>query len=161
VTAADRERSGGRAAYAARQAALLEALLAGGGYPEGFAAAKADAAARSLRRKRARAVAAAWPAMAVELGDALVARFDEFERTRDAPRTGDPLRDGLAFARWLRRAGASTGDDVRVEMLLARAALSRHGVFVGMARLRGPYPRLLIVARLPGTGVIRRSLRVA
>jgi hypothetical protein len=46
-------------------------------------------------------------------------------------------------------------------MLLARAALSRHGVFVGMARLRGPYPRLLIVARLPGTGVIRRSLRVA
>lgn len=150
----------GRAAYAQRQAALLDALLRGGGYADGFAAHKADAAGRSLRRKRARAVARAWPALAVALGDALEARFDEFERTPRAPRSGDPLRDGLSFARWLRRRGARPGDDVRAEMLLARAALARHGAFLGAAWLRRPSRRLLVVLRLPGTGVVRRSVRV-
>ena len=48
-----------RTGYAARQAHLLDALLRGDGFPAGFAAAQADAAGRSLRRKRARAVASA------------------------------------------------------------------------------------------------------
>ena len=128
-----------RASLAARQAALLEALLRGSGYPQGFCAVNAGTAGRSLRRKRARAVARAWPALATALGDRLEARFDEFERTDDAPRTGDPLRDGLAFAGWLRRTGAQHGEDVRVEVLLARAALARGGLFVGVARLRRPH----------------------
>jgi hypothetical protein len=39
-----------RAGYAARQARLLDALLRGDGYPDGFVVAQADAAGRSLRR---------------------------------------------------------------------------------------------------------------
>jgi hypothetical protein len=148
-----------RAGYAARQAQLLDALLRGDGYPEGFAAAQADAAGRSLRRKRGRAVAGAWPALALELGAAFDARFDAFARRTDAPDPGDPLSDGLAFARRLAR-GAPLGDDARAELLLARAALRRRGLFVAAARLRRPYPRLLVVARLPWVGPMRWSLRL-
>ncbi|HEV7882295.1 MAG TPA: hypothetical protein VGO81_01930 [Solirubrobacteraceae bacterium] len=147
-----------RTGYAARQTELLDALLRGGDYPSGFAAAQADAAGRSLRRKRAHAVASAWPALAIDLGDALHARFDAFAREADAPDAGDPLRDGLAFARWLGDA-TPLGDDARVELLLARATLRRRGLFVGVARLRRPYPRVLVVARLPWGRPLSRSLR--
>jgi len=140
-----------RAAYAASQAALLDALLRGDGYPEGFVVAKADAAGTSLRRKRGRAVARAWPALAIELGGAFDERFDAYARIADAPTSGDPLEDGLAFARSLHHDEAF-GDNVRVELLLARAALRRRGVFVRAARLRKPYPRLLVVVRLPLVG---------
>jgi hypothetical protein len=145
-----------RTGYAARQTELLDALLRGGDYPSGFAAAQADAAGRSLRRKRARAVASAWPALALHLGDALHPRFDAFARAPDAPEAGDPLRDGVAFARWLEH-DAPLGDDARVELLLARATLHRRGLFVRVARLRRPYPRLLVVARLPWGGPLGRS----
>jgi hypothetical protein len=148
-----------RTEYAARQAQLLDALLRGGDYPEGFAAAQADAAGRSLRRKRARAVAGAWPALALDLGDAFGPRFDAFARAVDAPRSGDPFADGLAFARSLGR-GTPLGDAARAELLLARAALCRRGLFVAVARLRRPYPRLLVVARLPLLGPVHRSLRL-
>jgi hypothetical protein len=150
VSAPDRE------GYAARQAQLLDALLRGGDYPAGFVAAQADAAGRSLRRKRARAVANAWPALALDLGDTFDARFDAFARAVDAPPSGDPLRDGLAFARSL-EGDATLGDDARAERLLARAALRRRGVWVRAARLRRPYPRLLVVARVPWLGVVHRS----
>ena len=143
-----------RAAYAASQAALLDALLRGDGYPEGFVAAKADAAGTSLRRKRGRAVAHAWPALAIELGGAFDERFDAYARVADAPASGDPLEDGLAFARSQQH---RFGDNVRVELLLARAALRRRGVFVRAARLRRPYPRLLVVVRLPLAGARHRS----
>jgi hypothetical protein len=150
VSAPDRE------GYATRQAQLLDALLRGGDYPAGFVAAQADAAGRSLRRKRARAVAQAWPALALHLGDAFDARFDAFARAVDAPASGDPLRDGLAFARSVGR-DAPLGDDARAELLLARAALHRRGVWVRAARLRRPYARLLVVARVPGLGVVHWS----
>jgi hypothetical protein len=143
-----------RAAYAAGQAALLDALLRGDGYPEGFVAAKADAAGTSLRRKRGRAVARVWPALAIELGSGFDERFDAYARAVDAPASGDPLADGLAFARSLDH---RFGDNVRVELLLARAALRRRGVFVRVARLREPYPRVLVVARLPLLGARHRS----
>jgi hypothetical protein len=146
-----------RAGYAERQAGLLDALLRGGGYPSGFAVAQADAAGGSLRRKRARAVAGAWPALAIDLGDTLHSRFDAFARETDAPACGDPLRDGLAFVRRLGNE-APLGDDARVELLLARATLRRRGLFAGVARLRRPYPRVLVVARLPWGGVVSRSL---
>jgi hypothetical protein len=145
-----------RAAYAASQAALLDALLRGDGYPEGFVAAKADAAGTSLRRKRGRAVAQHWPALVIELGDAFDERFDAYARVADAPASGNHLEDGLAFARSLRR-DAPPGDNVRVELLLARAALRRRGVFVRAARLRRPYPRVLVVVRLPLVGARHRS----
>jgi len=145
-----------RAAYAARQAQLLDALLRGGDYPEGFVAAQADSAGRSLRRKRARAVAGAWPALALQLGDAFGPRFDAFAREIDAPPSGDPLADGLAFARALGRE-LRLGDAARAELLLARAALHRRGVFLRTAWLRRPRRRLLVVARIPLLGSAHRS----
>jgi len=151
-----------RAAYAVRQAQLLDALLRGGDFPPGFVAAQADAAGRALRRKRGRAVAHAWPALALSLRDTYEARFDAFDRGggADAHGSGDPLREGLAFARSLAADGLPLGDDVRVEILLARAALHRRGAWIGAARLRHPHPRLLVVARLPVAGLVRRSVRL-
>lgn len=145
-----------RAVYAAHQAQLLDALLHGDNPPQGFAAAQADAAGRALRRKRARAVARAWPALAIDLGDTFGAHFDVFARATDTPAPAGPLADGLAFARWI-AAHARLGDDARAELLLARAALHRRGPFVRIARLRQPHPRLLLVARLPWTGTIPHS----
>ena len=147
-----------RGAYAKRQAQLLDALLRGEDFPAGFAAPQADAAGRALRRKRGRAVAHAWPALALSLGETFDARFDAFARGAAAgDPAGDPLRDGLAFARWIEAAGDPLDDDARVEILLARAALRGRGVWVRAARLRQPYPRLLVVARLPFAGTVQRS----
>jgi hypothetical protein len=146
-----------RAGYAARQAQLLDALLSGGESPAGFSAAQAGAAGRSLRRRRGRAVALAWPALALALGDAFGLRFDAFAREVAAPASGDPLQDGLAFALRLRQDGP-LGDDVRAEVLLARAALRRRGVFVSAGRLRRPRPRLLVVARLPWVGAVHLTV---
>ncbi len=85
-----------RAAYEAEQAALLRALIRGDGFPDGFDAVKAAAASHSLWRKRMRAVAAAWPALALDLGDGFDAAF-EAVRPRD---TGA----GRPAARWRRAA---------------------------------------------------------
>jgi hypothetical protein len=149
-----------REAYAARQAQLLDALLRGDEPPAGFDAAQAAAAGSSLRRKRARAVAQAWPALALNLGDGFAARFDAFARAVDAPSSGGPLADGLAFAGTLGR-DTALGDDARAELLLARASLRRRGVFVGVTWLRRPRRRLLTVARLPGLGVVRWSVNAS
>ncbi len=149
-----------RAAYAARQAQLLESLLRGEDFPDGFAAADADAAGAALRRKRGHAVAHAWPALALCLGGAFDERFDAFTRDAGAAASGDPLRDGLAFARSLEAGGTALDDDARVEVLLARAGLRGHGMWVRAARLRQPYPRLLVVARLPSAGTVCGSLRL-
>ena len=150
-----------RAAYAARQAQLLDSLLRGADPPPGFVAAQADAAGSSLRRKRGRAVAHAWPALALSLREEFDARFDAFARGAGVDDSADPRRDGLAFARWLAAGGAPLADDARVEVLLARAALRHRRPWVGVARLREPYPRLLVVARLPfGELVLQRSVRL-
>lgn len=150
-----------RAAYAARQAQLLGSLLRGDDPPPGVVAAQAEAAGSSLRRKRGRAVARAWPALALSLGEAFDARFDAFAHDAGLDDSGEPRRDGLAFARWLAAGRARLGDGVRVEVLLARAALGRRGPWVAAARLHHPYPRLLVVARLPSGGrVVQRSVRL-
>ena len=147
-----------RGAYAARQAQLLDALLHGDEPPAEFAAAQAAAAGRALRHKRARAVARAWPALALCLGGAFDERFDAF--VRDAGTSRQPLADGLAFARWIAAGGGRLDDGVRVEVLLARAALRRRGVWVRAVRLRRPYRRVLVVARLPVRGTVARSVRL-
>jgi len=146
-----------RLAYGERQAQLLEALLRGEAPPAGFAAEQAAASGNSLRRKRAGAVARAWPALVLALGNDFGVRFDAYARAADAPASGDPLEDGLAFAR-SKQCGAPPGDDVRVEVLLARAALRRHGLFARAACLRSPQPRLLVVVRLPWLGARRLVL---
>lgn len=68
---------------------------------------------------------------------------------------GDPLADGVAFARFAGRAALS--DDVGAELLLGRAGLRRRGPWVRAACLRRPYRRLLVVARLPPAGRVWRS----
>ncbi len=148
-----------RAGYAARQAQLLDALLRGDDVPEGFVAAQVGAAGRSLRRKRARGVAAVWPALTLDLGAEFGPRFDAFARLVDAPDSGDPLTDGLGFARSLERSVA-LGDAARAEVLLARAAVRRRGVFLGAAWLRRPYRRVFVVARVPRVGAVARSFAV-
>ncbi len=135
-----------RAAYGEAQEALLDALLRGGEPPEGFAATHAAAAGRSLRRKRAGLAAATWPALFLEAGE----RFDAFAREVDA--AGDPVADGLAFARRLGGA-AALGDDARVELVLARASSRR--VFVSAVRLER---EVLFVVRLPWVGPVARRL---
>lgn len=149
-----------REAYAARQAQLLDSLLRGDDPPPGFVAAHAGAAGSALRRKRGRAVARAWPALAVSLGDGFDVRFDAFARAGGVDDSGAPLRDGLAFAARLAADGVALGDDVQVELLLARAALRHRSVWVAAARLRDPYSRLLVVARLPFAGLVQRSVRL-
>jgi len=153
--------SADRTGYAAKQAALLEALLRGGEPPAGFAAAKAHAASQSLRRKRVGAVRHAWPALTVALGATFDERFDAFARTTGPPAFGEGLADGLAFVSSLAPAH-ELGDDVRVELVFARAILvrvrrdgggwrPRRGPFARIARLRHPH-RLLFVVHLPRLG---------
>lgn len=149
-----------RSAYAAGQAQLLDALLRGHGFPRGFIAEQAVAAGNSLRRKRGRAVAHVWPALALSLGDTFDPRFDAFVRSTGADDMADPLRLGLAFARFIARQGPPFDDDVRVEIMLARAASRRRGVWIRAARLRHPQPRLLVVTRLPFIGPRHRSIRL-
>jgi hypothetical protein len=149
-----------RAAYEADQAALLRVLIGGGAAPDGFAPDKVAAASRSLWRKRMRAVEAAWPAVAVSLGERFEERFEAFARSIAPPAVGHGVTDGLAFARTLERAELT--DDVRVELLLARAAIAgppfrdRRGLFAGACVLREPR-RLLVVVRAP---VLGRRLHV-
>ena len=144
------------AAYADAQAALLRALIGGDAPPDGFDAAKAAVASRSLWRKRAHAVAAAWPALALGLGDRFDAAFEAYARAMPPPATGHGLADGLAFARALPRADLT--QDGRVELLLARAVLCERGVCAGAVRLRDPW-RVLVVLRAPVIG--RRRFAVA
>jgi hypothetical protein len=158
-----------RVGYAAKQAALLEALLRGGEPQEGFAAAKADAASRSLRRKRTGALRHAWPALTIALGPRLDTHFDAFARTTGPPAFGEGLTDGLAFVTSLAPT-MQFGDDVRVDLLLARAIVvrahreggewrPRRGPFVRVARLRRPH-RLLVVVHAPLLGRRCWSMRL-
>jgi hypothetical protein len=88
----------------AAQEALVKALVGGGPLPEGFDAARVDAARRALLRKRAGEVAKAWPLLAAALGpDAFPTRFTAWADGR--PSEGSSA-DGLAFAQHLRATGA-------------------------------------------------------
>ena len=150
-----------RRSYGERQTRLLCALVAGRDFPEGFQADKAADASRSLRRKRGRAIAKAWPALTLALGPRFDARFDAFARCAAAPAAGGALADGLAFARTLDDSELS--DDARVELLFARARLVhragrprwRRSPFLGAITLHEPR-RVLVVARVPSGGT--RSL---
>jgi hypothetical protein len=150
-----------RRGYGERQTQLLCALVAGQDFPDGFEADKATNASRSLRRKRGRAVAKTWPALALALGTQFDERFDAFARGAAAPALGDALADGLAFVRTLDNSDLS--DDARVELLFARARLVhragvprwRRGPFLGVITLHEPR-RVLVVVRVPPGGT--RSL---
>jgi hypothetical protein len=81
---------------AARQAALVAALVAGGELPAGFDHTRASAARRALLVKRAGEVAKAWPLLAASLGADWPECFIAWAKSR--PPRG-PRRDGRDFAR--------------------------------------------------------------
>lgn len=88
---------------AARQAALVAALVAGGELPAGFDHTRVSAARRALLAKRAGEVATAWPLLAASFGTDWLSHFTTWAHTR--PPLGS-LRDGWDFARAL----ADTGE---------------------------------------------------
>ncbi|SCF21373.1 hypothetical protein GA0070618_4097 [Micromonospora echinospora] len=91
--------AGGPGDLAARQAALVAALVAGADPPPGFDTRRLAAAREALLRKRAGDVARHWPLLAAGVGDAWPATFAEWAATRP---TRGGLRDGWDLARALR-----------------------------------------------------------
>lgn len=85
-----------REELAADQKALVAALVAGAPTPPGFDAARVDAAARALMRKKAGDVARAWPRLAAEYGPRWATVFAKWAHGR--PTRGSWL-DGWDFAR--------------------------------------------------------------
>jgi hypothetical protein len=83
---------------AARQAALVAALVAGGPVPPGFDVSRIDATRRALLRKRAGEAAKHWPLLAATLGSEWPRVFAQ---TLDGREPGGALRDGWDVARAL------------------------------------------------------------
>ncbi|MEV4728338.1 hypothetical protein [Micromonospora humida] len=106
---------------AARQAALVAALVAGAPLPAGFATDRVDAARRALLRKRAGEVARHWPLLAAGLGDTWPATFAGWAAGRP---TAGSLRDGWDLARTLRDQGALP--PLGAQELAAREATHRY-----------------------------------
>ena len=131
------------------QAALVAALVAGGGPPPGFDTARLDATRAALLRKRAGEVAAAWPVLAASLGPQWP---DTFARWAAGRPPAGARHDGLALARELAAAGRLPAG--------ARAELrARQRRFVWTAPMRG-YPTPLLEAtrrrqvRIGGIGAV-------
>jgi hypothetical protein len=106
-----------RAALAQKQADLVRALVANGPVPAGFSAKKVHLAANSLRHKRLREVALAWPALRSALGAEWVPRFQQFAQNHP-PSEGGPLEDGLRFVATL--TPSELTDDLRRVWLWVR-----------------------------------------
>lgn len=87
---------------AARQAALVDALVAGGPLPAGFDRLRTAATRRALLRKRAGEAAKAWPLLAAERGDGWASTV---QSRLDGRPPGGALADGWDVARALRSAG--------------------------------------------------------
>ncbi|MBO4163603.1 hypothetical protein [Micromonospora antibiotica] len=111
----------GPVGLAARQAALVAALVAGAPLPAGFATDRVDAARRALLRKRAGEVARHWPLLAAGLGDTWPATFTDWASGR--PTVGS-LRDGWDLARGLRDRDALP--PLGAQELAAREATHRY-----------------------------------
>lgn len=135
---------------AARQAALVAALVAGAPLPAGFDPARVGAARDALLRKRAGEVARHWPMLAAGLGGRWPATFADWAAGR--PGRGS-LRDGWDLARELRARGELPA--LAEEELAAREARFRY---------RGEEPprprRLPAVRRAGGAVVIQLAGRV-
>ncbi|MFG2037182.1 hypothetical protein [Dactylosporangium sp. NPDC048998] len=121
---------------AARQRALVAALVAGGEVPAGFDAAAVRATTAALRRKRAGEVAARWPFLAASYGDAWIPTFAAWAAGR--PPNGS-LRDGWDFAR---AAGATLPDLAREELAAREAEYAYDGESAPVPRRRGLLSRL-------------------
>jgi hypothetical protein len=108
-----------RGDLAARQAALVAALVGDAPVPDGFDPRRLAAVRQALLRKRAGQVASAWPVLAA--GCQWPDWFTEWAAGRP-PQGG--LRDGFDFARWLRSTGRLP--DLAAAELATREALWRY-----------------------------------
>lgn len=135
---------------AARQAALVAALVSGAPVPPGFDPRRVGAAREALLRKRAADVARHWPLLAAGLGDAWPATFARWAATRP---TGGPLRDGWDLARTLRAEG--TLPPIAAGELATREATTRYD------GRRPPRPRRLpALVRVDGAVAVQLAGRV-
>lgn len=90
-----------RARLVTQQATLVSALVGRGEAPAKIDAMRFRAAAAALARKRARAVARAWPGLAQSLGKRFGSQFAAYAEGAHLPRFGGALADGRVFAHWL------------------------------------------------------------
>jgi hypothetical protein len=86
---------------AARQLALVSALVAGAAPPAGMDQERVHVQAQALLRKRARSVARHQPDVAASLGDGFWPAFEQYA-ARSAPPAGSAA-DAKAFAGYLRK----------------------------------------------------------
>jgi hypothetical protein len=133
-----------RVELAARQAALVAALVTGGKPPDGVDGARLAIARQALLRKQAGEVATTWPLLAASLGPAWIPSFAQWAAGR--PPQGY-LRDGWDLARELAAAGqlAPLGRDE----LAAREVIWRYNGRSAPQRRRLPALR-----RVPGGMIV-------
>jgi hypothetical protein len=132
---------------AARQAALVAALVADAPVPPGFDSRLVDAARRALLRKRAEEVRRHWPRLAAGLGARWVPTFAGWASGR--PGQGS-LRDGWDLARSLAAEGALP-EPAAEELAIREVGWRYDG-------RRAPLPRRLPAARrVPGGIVVRAA----
>ncbi len=155
-----------RSQLAERQADLLRTLAGQRGPAPGFDQRELEAVAESLRRKRYRAAARAWPALIAALGPEAETAFAEFASHTPLPEHGGPLADGRGFVDFLRPSGRLPEpgrlEAFFVDLHHARRAGGlgpRRGVFFKCLFLRRP-PRLVVGFRLPWLGVRWFSLHL-
>ncbi|SCG81239.1 hypothetical protein GA0070623_5613 [Micromonospora rifamycinica] len=140
----------GATGLAARQAALVAALVAGAPVPAGFATDRVDAARTALLRKRAGEVARHWPLLAAGLDDAWWATFRDW--AADRPTAGS-LRDGWDLARELRDRSALPA--LGAEELVVREAVHHYD-----GRHPPRHRRMPAFARVDGAVALQLAGRV-
>jgi hypothetical protein len=145
-----------RARLAARQAELITALYGGPPAP-GLDPQMVSITSAALARKRARAVARVWPALARGLGADFARLFTAYARATPPPDAG-ALADGLAFSRNLARE-QHLPDSALIERMLAttRVKLRRNRLAARRgprlaAAITAPPRRLVIIISLPPIG---------
>lgn len=115
----------GREGLAARQAALVAALVAGAEVPTRLDAERVRIQAAALLRKRGRSVAHVQPELAWTLGESFWTAFTAYGAGR--PRLCCPAHDAADFARYLLSTGYAQDRQVRREARrVVRATADRH-----------------------------------
>ncbi|MBM7112404.1 hypothetical protein [Archangium primigenium] len=157
-----------REELARAQEALVRALGTGGPIPEGFDAARVQAAADALLSKRRRGVRRAWPLVSAAMGEAFTADFNTWARAHPLegvePHAG---ADGCRYARALREGGRLPSGRAEEELMRfeLRWCLTPEGGVVARrgwsARLWcvGPARRWVLGLRLPGGRLVRWGRR--
>ena len=148
-----------RAEYGAEQAALLRSLMTEAPVPAGFDGERALVVRESLRRKRARAVARAWPALAHGLGRRFGVHFAAYAERSPPIGDLDAVADGLGFHDWL-RIRTTLDDRARQELLRTRAQYVPRGnrtrrrrtPWAGVTRTQASRFRFAFAVFAPGLG---------